>query len=159
MGMVTLETSSTDDIAKELDKLLNQFRTDKTILVGIQDDAGLHEGGIGNATLGAVLHFGTDNGHIPPRPWLDEGIESGDKEYVQIISDGIESGQDIDTILEQIGVTAVAYVQNYMTDLAEPANAESTVKKKGSSNPLIDTSALKQAITHLVTSEDITEGI
>lgn len=143
-------------IHKELDKLM----TDKFATIGIHEDAGQHENdGITNASLGATLHFGTQDGHIPARNWLDVGVASGNEQYVQIITDGLEQGLPLEQILEQLGVTAVAQVQLYMTQLKSPPNAPSTVERKGSSNPLIDTGVLRSSVTHKITNTKPEEGI
>ncbi|QDP56528.1 MAG: hypothetical protein Tp118SUR00d2C21406351_34 [Prokaryotic dsDNA virus sp.] len=96
---------------------------------------------------------------IPARPWLNPGVASGDEEYLKIIERVIASGEPLDKALEQIGVVAVGMVQKYMTDLKTPPNAPSTIKAKGSSNPLIDSGALRQSVTYKVTSTKPTEGL
>ena len=96
---------------------------------------------------------------IPARPWLNPGVASGDEEYLKIIERVIAAGEPLDKALEQIGVVAVGMVQKYMTDLKTPPNAPSTIKAKGSSNPLIDSGALRQSVTYKVTSTKPTEGL
>lgn len=154
---------SVDKFRQEIDKI----RGDKHVTVGIHEDAGLHpDSGMTNASLGATLHFGaeiTKNGHtitIPPRPWLDVGVESGTQEYLREISDCLAKGMPLDVILERIGLEAAAAVQEYMTNLSEPPNAPSTIAKKGSNNPLIDTGELRQSVTSVVSSDALPpEGI
>ena len=145
-------------VKKQVEKMM----TDKSVLVGIHEEAGEHEGGISNAQLGAVLHFGTkkagknNNITIPPRPWLDVGVQSGNQEYVSIIENGAE---DLDQALEKVGAVAVGKVQEFMTALSTPGNADSTKKKKKSSNPLIDTGNLRQSVTYSITGEKTEEGL
>ncbi len=145
-----------DAVKKQLQKLM----TDKMVLVGIHEGAGDHDG-ISNAQLGAVLHFGGNVGKngsvtIPPRPWLDNGVAVGNKGYSSIIAD---SDGNFDNALELIGAVAVGHVQEFMSDLKDPANALSTIKKKGFNNPLIHTGNLRQSVTYSVTSEKTKEGI
>jgi len=166
MGL-SVTTSETQIARDKLQQELKKFVTGKFVTVGIQENAGDHEGGdITNAHLGATLHFGaeikTKNGKtfsIPARPWLDVGVQSGVEDYNQLIQGGIEDGLPIDQILEQIGVVAVAAVQGYMTELNAPPNAPSTIAKKGSSNPLIDTGALRQSITYKIENGKPQEGL
>ena len=68
-------------------------------------------------------------------------------------------GEPLDMTLNKIGVTAVGLVQKYMTDLRTPPNAASTIKKKGSSNPLIDSGALRQSVSYKITTSKPTEGL
>lgn len=97
--------------------------------------------------------------NIPARPWLNPGVDSGTQEYLKIIERALESGEPLDKALNQIGVVAVGMVQKYMTELKSPPNAPSTIKAKGSSNPLIDSGALRQSITYKITSTEPTEGL
>tara|TARA_R110000772_G_scaffold24212_12_gene64170 strand:- start:5220 stop:5696 length:477 start_codon:yes stop_codon:yes gene_type:complete len=158
--MIKTTVTGAGNAKDAIEKALKEFMTDKYVTVGIHEDAGQHEDdGITNAQLGATMEFGTDNGNIPARPWLRPGVESGNEEYLNIITDSIESGEPLEKALEIVGVVAVAKAQQYMIDLKSPANAPQTIARKGSSNPLIDTGSLKSSVTHKVTSEKPTEGI
>ena len=137
---------------------LREVMSDSFVLVGIHEDKSQRSGGeINNATLGAVHEFGTDN--IPARPWLNPGVASGEKEYLNIIERTLNNGEELDVALERIGVVAVGKVQKYMRDLRTPPNKPSTIKRKGSSNPLIDTGVLRQSVTYKVTRGKPTEGL
>lgn len=143
-----------------IEKALKDFMTDKFVTVGIHEDVGMHDGeDITNAQLGAVMEFGTDDGNIPARPWLSPGVSSGNADYVSLIADGLEDETPMLQILNQIGVVAVGKVQQYMVELRTPPNAPSTIAKKGSSNPLIDSGALRQSVTYKVTDSKPTEGL
>lgn len=96
---------------------------------------------------------------IPPRPWLDVGVESATAEYLAIIQEGIEAGIDEGQILEQVGAAAQGAVQQYIRDLKDPPNARSTVRQKGSDNPLVDTGALMQSVTYKVQNKMPEEGL
>lgn len=97
--------------------------------------------------------------NIPARPWLTPGVQSGNEEYLQIIMRAVEAGDPLSIALERVGVVAASKVQLFMTQLKSPANAPSTIKKKGSSNPLIDSGALRQSVTFKITSTEPTEGL
>jgi hypothetical protein len=97
--------------------------------------------------------------NIPARPWLEPGVASATPEVLLTIQDGMEAGQSMDQILETVGVVAAAAVKVYMTDLKTPPNAASTVRKKGSNNPLIDKGHLRAAVTHKVSVGPVTEGL
>lgn len=102
---------------------------------------------------------GPHNIKIPARPWLRPGVASGNEEYLQIITDGMENGEPLEKLLEVVGVVAVGKVQQFMTDLRSPPNKAQTIAKKGSSNPLIDSGALRQSVTSKVTSGEPQEGL
>ena len=142
-------------IKKELDRLGGG----KFVTVGIhQGAADPAEGDLTMAALGATLHFG-DGGKIPPRPWLDTGIEAGASLIAGTIAQGASANLDLDQILEQVGVVAVGAVQEYMTELQTPPNAPSTIAKKGSANPLIDSGILRASVTYAITTDKPSEGL
>ena len=96
---------------------------------------------------------------IPARPWLNPGVASGNAEYLSIIEKTLANDGTMTQALNKVGVVAVGKVQKYMTDLRTPPNAASTIKKKGSSNPLIDSGILRSSVTYKLTQGKPTEGI
>ncbi len=58
-----------------------------------------------------------------------------------------------------MGAFAAGGVQTYMTELKTPPNSAYTIEQKGSSNPLIDTGALRASITWKITNEKPEEGL
>ena len=111
--------------------------------------------GAGYAVLGVTQPHKIN---IPARPWLSKGVDASNLEYVKLIEDGIANGDTMDQTLNRVGVVAVASVQRYMTELRTPPNAPSTIKRKGSSNPLIDSGAMRQSVTYKI-STTAEEGI
>jgi hypothetical protein len=111
--------------------------------------------GAGYAVLGVTQPHKIN---IPARPWLSPGVDASNLEYVKLIEDGIANGDTMDQTLNRVGVVAVASVQRYMTELRTPPNAPSTIKRKGSSNPLIDSGAMRQSVTYKI-STTAEEGI
>ena len=96
---------------------------------------------------------------IPARPWLVPGVASGTQEYLAEIAAAVSAGKDLDTTLEIVGVVAAGTVQQFMTDLKSPPNAASTIRKKGSDNPLIDSGAMRGSVTYEVAEGAPVEGI
>lgn len=141
-------------LKKEIDKL----RTPHYALVGIHQSAGMvKDEPMTVATLGAIQHFGNEN--IPARRWLDTGAETGTKEYLDTIREGIEEGLDSRQIMARVGVEAEGAIKQYITDLDTPPNNASTVKRKGSSNPLIDTGNMRASVTSTVERKKPKEGM
>lgn len=130
---------------------------DKFVTVGIHEDKNARKGKFTNAQVGAANHFGTSR--IPARPWLDVGVEQGSRKYIQIIESAVKSNESLDMALERVGVVAAGEVQLYIRQLQDPPNAESTIKKKKSANPLIDTGQMRQSVSYKVTPVKPSEGI
>ena len=113
-------------------------------------------------TGAGYMQLGVTSAHkitIPARPWLKPGVESGTQEYLAIVQSKIAAGANIDAVLEEIGVVAAGIVQKYMTDLKSPPNAKSTIRQKGSSNPLIASGALRASVTYALQKDRPTEGL
>ena len=90
-----------------------------------------------NAEKALYNHFGTED--IPARPFL----QFDQKKAAKLVRKAIVS--DGDTVAKiKVGLTGM--IQDNIRELKRPANADSTIKKKGSSNPLIDTGAMRQAV-------------
>ena len=121
-----------------------------------RDEVRFLKRGAGYMELGVTQAHTID---IPARPWLEPGVASATPEVLLTIQDGMEAGQSMDQILEAVGVVAAGKVKVYMTELKTPPNAASTIRKKGSSNPLIDSGAMRQSVTHQVSSDRVTEGL
>ena len=90
-----------------------------------------------NAEKALYNHFGTDT--IPPRPFL----QFDQKKAAKLVRNAITMDGDTVSIIK-VGLTGM--IQENIVELRNPANAASTIKKKGSSNPLIDTGAMRRAV-------------
>jgi len=81
------------------------------------------------------------------RAWFDENVDVLQATMERLIGQVVEGKISGRAALETIGGYVVTHVQAYMVDLKTPPNAPSTIRRKGSSNPLIDTGQLKNSIT------------
>lgn len=105
-----------------------------------------------------IKEHGSPAYRVPPRPFLEPGIEkhldlveSGMKAALQDVLDGGDGRAQ----RERLGATMAAKVQAYFQeDNGWPPNAPSTIKKKGSVQPLVDTGALRQSITYIIRAKD-----
>lgn len=146
------------DLAKRLER-------EQRVLVGVPIGAGEYEDGVNYATIMAVNNFGSADGHIPARPVLQPAVEEGAPVYrrlAEVMLPKVLSGDmEMRVLLEQMGSLAEGHVKQYMTDLRTPPNAQSTIDKKGSDNPLIDTGALRQSIRYVIddSNDPLEEGI
>jgi hypothetical protein len=56
----------------------------------------------------------------------------------------------MDATLSKLGIMAQGDIQGEITSLSTPPNAPSTIRRKGSSNPLIDSGEMRGAVTYKV---------
>ena len=113
--------------------------------IGVQSDEGNYTNtGISVALVAAWNHFGTST--IPPRPYLTKAIDANSVR-LQLFSvkifKKIMDGADVENSLGLLGEEVVSVIKHMITKLDQPPNAPSTIKRKGSSNPLIDTGRLR----------------
>jgi phage gpG-like protein len=102
--------------------------------------------------IAATHEFGA--GNIPERSFLRVPLRANQDAYAaifkrglpQVISGQLTAGQ----IMEQVGARAAADSQEAISAGIAPPNAPSTIARKGSSKPLIDTGRLRQSITYEV---------
>jgi hypothetical protein len=128
-------------------------RLNKRILVGVP--AGKVEpDGTSTALVAAVVEFGTADGKIPERPFLRNGLRHSypaitryNAPALRAVAEGTLSAE---VALATTGELAVAGVKKEMVSGEFVPNAESTIKKKGSDRPTIDTAQLRQSITYVV---------
>ena len=97
--------------------------------------------------------YGTDN--VPARPFM--GLSSADinNQCAPILDQSAaalnnNNTQQYDQLLDAAGSVAAGIVKQQITDLRSPPNAQSTIERKGSSNPLIDTGLMRQTVTYKV---------
>jgi len=117
-------------------------------LVGLPSDAPNYPDGTNIIMVAAVNEFGS--GHIPERSFLRKGIYSNAAKYVRLFKRAmvrILNGGDEDRELNLIGLEASQDVKKQIDATLIPANRPSTIARKGSSHPLIDTGHLRQQIT------------
>lgn len=90
-------------------------------------------------------------GPIPERPFLRNTMRNKKNTYTRAMSDSapkILAGEtSIPAVLTKLGVLAQGDIQSEITALSSPPNSPVTIARKGSSNPLIDTGAMRQAVT------------
>lgn len=116
-------------------------RGDIEVEVGILDSAGAAE-------VAAYQEFGTAD--IPARPFIAPTFDENEGAYVDALARGfdnvVEGGSTPERELLKIGARVAGDIKRKITDVSSPPNAPSTVKKKGSSNPLIDTGTMRNAV-------------
>ena len=86
---------------------------------------------------------------IPERSFIRSTYNKNVKKVARRFRQIVESISDsnVDGKLKLIGLEQEAAIKQTITDLRSPPNAPSTIKAKGSSNPLIDTGEMRSKIS------------
>lgn len=142
------------------DRILQTIKTNLeelaslTIKVGVQGDEAAEQYGdekdVTVADVAVFNEYGT--GRIPARPFMRETIEQTDNWAAESVKvhNAVIDGKDPYEVAELLGQKAASDVQDAIYDGDFVPNSPATIKKKGSSKPLIDTSQLVGSITYVV---------
>lgn len=102
------------------------------------------------AHYAAINEYGSADGHVPQRSFLRATITERSAAYIEALKRALRrvatTGEAIDPIMQKLGLVMLGDVQRRIAAGIDPPNAPSTIAKKGSSTPLIDTGALRQAL-------------
>ena len=134
------------------------------VKVGIQQDSNREpEDGKAPADMvdiAAFQEFGTKT--IPERSfiraWHDSAVPQIQRLIQRLVIQYIDDKITMDVLLAKLGNFAQGGMRKYLRDLKEPPNAPSTIRAKGSSNPLIDTGQLLAFIHYIAVKRGVEVG-
>ncbi|MDR2150125.1 MAG: hypothetical protein LBO67_04790 [Spirochaetaceae bacterium] len=153
-------------IFKEMGKLKSLC-----VKVGVTEDVGSQTTDSG-ATLAQIAAWnelgvlgppfsqhGSGKWFIPPRPFI-RGFADGKHELtaqtMEKLSGQVSGGKiTAETALRQLGQYGQDGVKSYIRDGTFTQNADSTIAKKGSSHPLIDTGTLRNSVRYQVIEKPV----
>jgi len=133
----------------DLDRVLREIR-------GLNVSVGIHRGevdpesGTTVAMIGAVNEYGSEDGHVPERSFMRSTFKEEIKKYrsniQQIIKSVIAGKYTARVGMGRLGKLAELDIKAKISSGIEPANAISTIEKKGSSGTLRDDGQLIASI-------------
>ena len=139
-----------------LSRVLSLEKAPPSIAVGIlaRDASKPDSGGVTVLDVGTWNEFGTVNAdgsvRVPARSfiraWADENQKTARKILTGLMKQVITGKLTEAQALEQFGLWAKGAIQQRMARGVPPPNAQSTIDRKGSSTPLIDTGVLRSSI-------------
>lgn len=137
-----------DDLSRRLAAMRG-----KRALVGVPSGAN-EEDGASMAMVAATVEFGKPDIGQPERPFLRQGIREALPELRAVaahdLAEVVEGRMGINAVLERVGAVGAGAVKVYMAGDHFKANAPSTIAKKRSEQPTIDSGSLRSSITHVV---------
>lgn len=139
-----------------LQRLMAHSKED--ILVGVPAEKTLRPGdSMNNASLLFIHTNGSPLRHIPPRPVIEPALKYHQKPITNEIRKMLKAtaqgnAQKVQQCAHRVGMAGQNAVRDWFTNPNNgwPANAPSTVARKGSSTPLIDTAALRKSIVYVI---------
>lgn len=126
-----------------LDKVFKEI-SEQVVAVGIFDPE--------KAKIAAYNEYGTST--IPARPFLTTALAENRGEITKKTREvfvGAIKGGDLNSLSEGLGEDLAEMVKNSIQNGGWAPNAPSTIAKKGSSQPLIDTGEMMESVSYRIT--------
>ncbi|MGL4752257.1 MAG: hypothetical protein ACRCXB_07570 [Aeromonadaceae bacterium] len=146
MAKAKLVSSGGSGLAAVLAKVVALDRF--AVSVGIHESAGMHdEAGVTVAQVGAWNEYGTER--IPERSFMRTTMNERRREHratIFRIVKRVLKGDDARRLMGLFGQQVQNQVQAKIVSIQEPPNAESTIKRKKSSNPLVDSEQMISSV-------------
>lgn len=147
-----------DRVWRQLKRKFGKELAKKHVRVGVLASEGGRENhdGITMVELAAIHEFGSPAAGIPQRSFIRETFEQASTRDAQkklldkLAGAMLKNKIEPDAALALLGTWAVNEIKQRIRSGIPPKNAASTIAKKGSSTPLVDTGRLINAVTHKV---------
>jgi hypothetical protein len=134
------------------------------VLVGIpaehaarvgSDKGSRSDNAITNVALAYIHEFGSPAQNIPARPHMVPGVEAAKDQITVLSRNALASALQgnkgaLLQGLNQIGIVTVGSIQQKIASGPFTPLKPQTIKRKGSTKPLIDTGAYRQSISYVV---------
>ena len=120
------------------------------VRVGYQEGA-TYPDGTSVTEVAMWNELGTVNS--PPRPFIRQTVDGNEAKFqtkMKSVATKLANGSTSDKVLDELGVFAKGLLQKEIKDGEFVPNAPSTVAKKDSDRPLIDTGLLRQSATYVI---------
>jgi hypothetical protein len=131
-------------------RLAEKVSNPATLRVGFLENARYPDGKY-VAMIAAIQEFGAPSVGIPPRPFFRNMIKAKQGEWPKAIA-GLLVQADYDAMkaLDIAGAAIAGQLRQSVIDTNAPPLAPATIRRKGFSKPLIDTSVMINSIDHEV---------
>ena len=150
---MSVRITDTDRGAKALVvRIFDLAKRNPVITIGIHDAPHDAKSAATILDVATFNEFGT--ARIPERSFLRawfDAAEAGLRRDLFVLTQAVVEGKrTADQVLELLGLRSVGQIQARISASIPPPNAPSTIKKKGSSTPLIDSGVLRSSVTYQV---------
>lgn len=124
---------------------------DLEVRVGFQHGKATEEDGTDICDIAAWNELGTE--HIPSRPFIRQSVDNNEDKinsFLQTRVRALAKGESAEDALKKIGVFQKRLMQSEIKSGDFVPNSEATVRKKKSSQPLIDTGQMRQSVDYVI---------
>lgn len=123
----------------------------KEVRVGFQRGDATDENGVDMCDIAAWNELGTVRS--PARPFIRQSVDNHESEinaFLRQKKAAILRGESAEQILKEIGLFQKDLMQTEIIEGSFAPNAPSTIRKKGSSRPLVDTGRMRQSVNYVI---------
>ena len=123
-----------------------------------------YEDGTSVAYVATIQEFGAPAVGIPPRPFMQTTVRAKKDQWVRTIEKAIPKvaagKMSAFDALDLVGMQAAADIKVTISSITSPPNSAATIKRKGSSKPLIDTGLMLATVQNGVakTGSEFSKG-
>lgn len=135
---------------KKFKKMLEDLSS-LEVCIGFQHGKVSEEDGTDICDIAAWNELGTVR--MPSRPFLRKSVDENKDligAFLEEKKADLVNGISAEQVMKEIGLFQKDLIQKKITDGDFVPNAESTVRRKGSSKPLIDTGRLRQSVNYVI---------
>lgn len=121
------------------------------VRIGFQQGEAQEDDGTDICDIAAWNELGTAN--IPSRPFLRKSVDENEQAINDFLKDEmamLKNGTPAEQILKEIGIFQKGLIQEKIRNGDYVPNAVSTIRKKGSAQPLIDTGRMRQSVNYVI---------
>lgn len=132
---------------------------EKEVRVGFQRGEATEEDGTDICDVAVWNELGTIN--MPSRPFLRKSVDENEAKinhFLQSKQRDLVRGVPEEQILKEIGIFQKDLIQEKITEGSFAPNAESTIRKKGSSKPLMDSGRMRQSVNYVIQKKGSGDG-
>ena len=143
----------TDRLTPDGRRFMQQIKelSELKVRIGFQQGEAQEEDGTDICDVAAWNELGTSN--IPSRPFLRKSVDENEQVINDFLKDEmamLKNGTPAEQILKEIGIFQKGLIQEKILDGDYVPNAASTIRKKGSAQPLIDTERMRQSVNYVI---------
>lgn len=135
---------------RRFERMLRELQ-DREVRIGFQHGEASEEDGTDICDIAMWNELGT--AHAPSRPFLRKSVDENTAEinsFLQSKKEGLLRGEPAEQILKEIGIFQKDLIQEKITEGSYTPNAASTIRRKGSDKPLINTGRMRQSVNYVI---------
>ena len=143
---------------RQFQKMLKEL-AEKEVRIGFQHGAAAEDDGTDMCDVAAWNELGTVRS--PSRPFLRKSVDENTgkiNSFLKSQKRNLVNGASAEQVLKEIGIFQKDLIQEKITEGSFTPNAPSTIRKKKSSKPLIDTGRMRQSVNYVIQKKGSGDG-